>query len=36
MRNSLGVKFGLSYIAIIAVLLLLMNTYPNSSHRKCF
>ena len=28
MRNSLGVKFGLSYIAIIAVLLLLMNTYP--------
>ena len=28
MWNRLGVKFGFSYIAIIAVLLLLMNTYP--------
>lgn len=28
MWNSLGVQFGLSYIAIIAALLLLVNTYP--------
>ena len=28
MRNSLGVKFGLSYVAIIAALLVMMNTYP--------
>ena len=28
MRDSLGVKFGLSYVGIIAVLLVLLNTYP--------
>ena len=28
MWNSLGFQFGLSYIAIIAALLLLVNTYP--------